>query len=146
MADRDDQFAELYRDHRLAHQRRYYAARKAEYEAAERQGARVSGALLTVASGAGWLAVVELLDAAAVWGAVGAAAAALATALVSFRTLYSFERLAKLYEDAARSLSELERREPVDPAVVVAAEDVMSREQGQWGQLVADLPLAGGEP
>jgi hypothetical protein len=58
--------------------------------------------------------------------------------------LFAFEQLSKLYQDAATAL-ETVGEPPLDgsPAQVHAyvrkVERVFAREQGQWGQLTADL-------
>jgi hypothetical protein len=67
--------------------------------------------------------------------------------------LYAFDRQAKLYDDAARSLHRLARqaddlnesvtdaRPEVVAAHAIAVEDVLRREQGQWGQLASEIEL-----
>jgi hypothetical protein len=143
MADRREEFKRTYRAHRLADQRNWYAARRAEFEQAERQGARLTSALLWLSAGAGALAALDVAWSAAGWGVVGAGLAAFASALIAYRNLFAFDQVAKLYGDAERSLDLLAASSEDDGDLARSAEGVMRREQGQWGQLIADLPLAG---
>jgi hypothetical protein len=143
MADRGEEFTQTYRAHRLADQRNWYAARRTEFAQAERQGARVTSALLWLSAVAGALAALDLVWSATAWGVVGAGLAAGGSAVVAYRNLFAFDQVAKLYADAERSLDLLAASGEDGTALAQSAEGVMRREQGQWGQLVADLPLAG---
>jgi SMODS and SLOG-associating 2TM effector domain 1 len=140
MSERDDAFRELYRDARLDNQTGYYRDARSEYEAATRQGAIAAAGFAALSFVAGLLAVLDALGFRDGWGVVGAGVGALSGAAAGYAGLYAFERLAKLYADAERGLEQIPAS--LDATAVVAAEAVMQREQGQWGQLTADLPLA----
>ena len=89
-----------------------------------------------------------------VWGILAVLLPARSTALSAYNGLYAFERHMKVYQDAANSLhlvhadspeltSELsddEYREALDE-YVQKAEDILRREQGQWGQLPAEVKV-----
>lgn len=144
MTDRDAAFRRLYRTARLEDQAEFYGHRRREYEAATRQGAAAAAGFAALSFLAGLLAVLDVLGFRDGWGVVGAGAGALSGAVAGYVGLHAFERLAKLYADAERSL--LQFPATLAAADVVAAEAVMQREQGQWGQLTADLPLTASPP
>ena len=138
--DRDAAFRELYRKARLENQTGYYREARSEYEAATRQGAIAAAGFAALSFVTGLLAILDAFGFRDGWGVVGAAVGALSGAAAGYAGLYAFERLAKLYADAERGLRQI--ADPIDEQAVLAAEAVMQREQGQWGQLTADLPLA----
>jgi hypothetical protein len=140
MGDRDAAFRKLYKDARLKNQITYYEGARQEYANASRQGALAAVGFAALSFVAGLLAVFDVLGFREGWGVVGAGVGALSSAAAGYVGLYAFERLAKLYADAGRGLREIS--ESLAAADVIAAEAVMQREQGQWGQLTADLPLA----
>jgi hypothetical protein len=140
MTDRDATFRALYRHARLENQMTYYRDARVEFEAATRQGAIAAAGFAALSFVTGLLAVLDVFGFRDGWGVAGAAVGALSGAAAGYAGLYAFERLAKLYADAARSLGQIPAS--LARADVIAAEAVMQREQGQWGQLTADLPLA----
>jgi hypothetical protein len=140
VTDRGDAFRALYRAARLENQTGYYQEACREYEAATKQGAVAATGFAALSFLAGLLAVLDVFGFRDGWGVVGAGVGALSGAAAGYAGLYAFERLAKLYKDAARGLLQIPAA--LDAEAVVAAEAVMQREQGQWGQLTADLPLA----
>jgi hypothetical protein len=140
MTDRDDAFRDLYREARLKRQTEYYGDRRTEYESATTQAASTATGLAALSFLAGVFAVLDVFGFRDGWGVVGAALGALSGAAAGYAGLYAFERLAKLYSDAQRGLQQIPAA--LDDAHVLAAETVMQREQGQWGQLTGDLPLA----
>lgn len=140
MTDRDEQFRELYRTARLTHQKTYYGDTNSEYEAATRQGAFAAAGFAALSFVTGFLAILDVFGFRDGWGVVGAGVGALSGAAAGYAGLYAFERLAKLYLDAERGLGQIPAS--LDGEAIIAAEAVMQREQGQWGQLTADLPLA----
>jgi hypothetical protein len=139
MTDRDAAFRELYRDARLENQTRFYGDARKEYEAATRQGAVTAAGFAGLSFLAGLLALLDIFGFRDGWGVVGAGVGALSSAAAGYAGLYAFERLAKLYADAERGLRQVPAS--LEVADMVVAETVMQREQGQWGQLTADLPL-----
>jgi hypothetical protein len=140
MSERADAFSKLYRKARLDHQSGWYHGKRSGYDAATRQGAFASAGFALLSFVTGFLALLDVAAFRDGWGVVGAAAGALSGAAAGYAGLYAFARLAKLYEDAERGLGRI--TDPLDEQAVLAAEAVMQREQGQWGQLTEDLPLA----
>jgi hypothetical protein len=140
VTDRDAAFRELYRDARLANQTTYYHDACEEYGAATWQGAVAAAGFAALSFVTGLLAILDVFGFRDGWGVAGAGVGALSSAAAGYAGLYAFERLAKLYADAERGLQQIQPS--LDVEAVVAAEAVMQREQGQWGQLTADLPLA----
>ena len=150
MSERAQQVLALYRRHRLDDQLGWYDARRREFVAAARQLASLSALVLALGAGVSVLAGASVAGA-AVWAAFAAVLPAVATTLSAYGALYAYERQAKIYADARRSLLLLSRRMPDLSAkdaelalgsYVDSVEDVLRREQGQWGQLLAELPVA----
>jgi hypothetical protein len=146
---------ELYRRCRVADQLTYYEDRGREFDAAVSQLGILSALVLALGSTAAALAGAAV-GGTPVWAVLAAVFPAIATALAAFGSLYAYEQQAKIYADASRALRRLDRATPdpaaaQDPAAAVkefvtTAEEVLRREQGQWGQLVSDLrpPSDGG--
>jgi SMODS and SLOG-associating 2TM effector domain 1 len=150
VSERAQQALALYRRHRLDDQLGWYEARRREFVAAARQLASLSALVLALGAGVSVLAGTSVAGK-AVWAALAAVLPAVATTLSAYGALYAYERQAKIYADARRSLLLLSRRMPDLSAkdaelalgnYVDSVEDVLRREQGQWGQLLAELPLA----
>jgi hypothetical protein len=150
VSERAQQALALYRRHRLDDQLGWYEARRREFVAAARQLASLSALVLALCAGVSVLAGTSVAGK-AVWAALAAVLPAVATTLSAYGALYAYERQAKIYADARRSLLLLSRRMPDLSAedaelalgnYVDSVEDVLRREQGQWGQLLAELPLA----
>ena len=150
MSDRASQALGLYRSHRLEEQLSWYDGRRREFTAASRQLGSLSALVLALGAGVSVLAGVSEAGK-SVWAVLAAVLPAIATTLAAYGALYAFERQAKIYADARRSLHALGRAAPDLPpdggeaavaAYVDSVEDVLRREQGQWGQLLAELPLA----
>ena len=150
MTERAQQALALYRRHRLDDQLGWYDARRREFVAAARQLASLSALVLALCAGVSVLAATSVTGR-AVWAALAAVLPAIATTLSAFGSLYAYERQAKIYTDARRSLLRLGRTMPdlsggdAEAAIGVfvdTVEDVLRREQGQWGQLLAELPLS----
>jgi hypothetical protein len=68
---------------------------------------------------------------------------AVGTAIAAYVALFGFERLSKLYADAEGALASL-AGSPDSDGLVPAAEEVMRREQGQWGQFANEQPFSAG--
>jgi hypothetical protein len=144
----DAQLLALYRRCRVADQLKYYGERGSEFDAAVSQLGILSAIVLALGSTAAALAGAAV-DGTPVWAVLAAVFPAIATALAAFGSLYAYEQQAKIYADAAKALRRLDRTPPdlaaaQDPAAAVnefitVAEDVLRREQGQWGQLVSEL-------
>ena len=139
MAERDEQAAAAYRAHRLEEQRAWYERRVTEFEKAIRQLGLLTALLLFAATVVGVLSAAGL---GAKWLAVaGAAIPALAAAVAAYGVLQAYDRLHRTYEGTARALGTLiTDPRPVLADQAAAAEDVMRHEQGQWGQLISEVP------
>ena len=149
MSERAQQALALYRRHRLDDQLGWYDARRREFVAASRQLASLSALVLALGAGVSVLAGTSVAGK-AVWATFAAVLPAIATTLSAYGALYAYERQAKIYADARRSLLLLSRGMPdlstndAELALgkyVDSVEDVLRREQGQWGQLLAEVPL-----
>jgi hypothetical protein len=147
MTERQRQFIDMYKRHRIQDQLNYYEARQREFEAAQFQGSWIAGVIMIAASAAafGAFAARPHLP---IWTVLAAALPALSAAVASFQRLYAFERLAKLYADASTALDAAgsvgggrtdKELEASIQAFVAKAERIFQQEQGQWGQLTADL-------
>jgi hypothetical protein len=94
------------------------------------------------------------------WPVLAAVLAAAGTAIAAYRSLYGFQENSRLYRDADNSLAAVLADSPVecencpDAAIrtigdyIPRVEEVFRREQGQWGQLVAQIravTVPGGE-
>jgi hypothetical protein len=156
MTERQRQFIQMYRRHRLEDQLGYYEARQREFDAAQLQASWISGVIMIAASAAAFVSTAR--SSWPLWTVLAAALPALSAAVASFQRLYAFERLAKLYADARTALGTVgplpaaETDEELDASIhtfVAKAERIFQQEQGQWGQLTADLNVEepdSGEP
>jgi hypothetical protein len=138
-AGRDAQVWAVYSECRLEDQRVYYGKRRREYEGAARAAGSVALVLSVLTTLVGLGAGVAGEDGPWEWTVASTLLPALGTALAGYAALYGFERLSKLYGDAERALSELDR----SPQAVGQAEEIMRREQGQWGQFADEAPVGG---
>ena len=148
MREDKEQLIDFYRRHRLQDQLGYYRARRDEFEVAQLQGTWLAGGVMVLASACALLGAAAVGPRPAVWKVLAAALPALSATVLAFLRLYAFERLAKLYGDAADALATVVGRPSgsTDPelegaiqAHVAKVERIFIREQGQWGQLIADL-------
>lgn len=147
MSERARQFVEVYRAARVEDQRDYYHRTAKEFEAAHRQLLLASSLVFGLSGAVGLIAGLDV-PAKLVWAILAAVLPAITTALAAYQGLYAFERIAKLYGDAARNLRLVEAPTLSDSADEPAAvahyvnqvESIFKRERGQWGQLVDDEP------
>ncbi|HEX8067737.1 MAG TPA: DUF4231 domain-containing protein [Thermoleophilaceae bacterium] len=140
---RDAAALAVYRDCRLEDQRRYYGDTRVEYELASEAAGRLALALSLSTAAAGVATAVLGPDGGWVLPLVATIVPALATALAGYAALYGFARLSKLYGDAEAALARLGGA-TADLELVARAEEVMRREQGQWGQFADEPPVAPG--
>src|SRR5258708_38417898 len=106
MNEREKQFFALYEKERFRDQQSFYKKRRAEFEGASTQATWITIGLLVltavVSSGANAPALPSGIKP---WLAIlGVALPALSTALAAYTGLYSFDQLAKMYNDAAKAL------------------------------------------
>jgi hypothetical protein len=143
MSSRQQQFLEVYRQARVEDQRGYYEHSAAKSEAAHRQLLLASAMLFGASGAVALLAGIEV-PGKLVWAIFAAVLPAITTALSAYDGLYAFERVTKLYRDAARNLR---RVQPPGIAVdeqtavmryVSEVERILDKERGQWGQLAAE--------
>jgi SMODS and SLOG-associating 2TM effector domain 1 len=145
MSGRAQQFVDVYRAARVEDQRNYYLRRAKEFEAAQRQLLLVSSLVFGTSGAVGLIAGLEF-PGKLFWAILAAILPAITTALAAYQGLYAFERIAKLYGDAARNLRLVSSPRLSDSADESAAVDayvnqveaIFRRERGQWGQLVAE--------
>jgi hypothetical protein len=157
----DPVFLELYEQHRRKHQLDWYRSRYREFEKANRQAGDISSILLllttmvSLLAGAGFATEAGLEK---LWAVLAVVLPALSTALAAYRGLYAFQEQAKLYRDAALTLQVTRAQAPdfapdgsevqgttLDPeAYVLRVEEVFRLEQGQWGQIAAEIRPAPG--
>lgn len=145
MSRRARQFVDVYRASRVDDQREYYVRRSREFQAAHRQLLLVSSIVFGISGAVGLVAGLDV-PGKLVWAVLAAVLPAITTALAAYEGLYAFERVSKLYGDAARNLRLSEAPElsdsADDPAAVAAyvtqVEAIFKRERGQWGQLTSE--------
>lgn len=148
--DRVLQFRALYRELRIADQRRFYEERQREYQRAHQQAITVRNVFLGLAAGAGLAGqLVSGGGGRALCGVAATVFAALAGAVTAYEALIGFASLDKLYQDAALNLKKAEVDWDVaEPGSDLATdvervEQIFRTENGQWGQLVVQgLPQA----
>jgi hypothetical protein len=149
LIDRQRQFLDFYRRNRVQDQWRYYRGRKDEFDAAQLQASWIAAILMILASGFAFVAASGVGSTPTLWRILAAALPAISAAVAALQRLFAFERLAKLYQDAATAL-ETVGQPPVTgteaelSTYVMRVERILGREQGQWGQLTADLHLPDG--
>ena len=152
MSSRPAEFLALYTEHRVRDQLTWYGQREAEFTSGRRQVGVAAGVVMVLASVAAYLAGTGVGPGRAVWTALGAALPAVSAMLVAYERLYAFDRLSTLYADTAASLDrvgpppEIGRMPEGEAArairtYVAKVERVARKEQGQWGQLTAELDL-----
>jgi hypothetical protein len=142
-AGREAQVWEVYREYRLEDQRVYYGKRRLEYEGAAQAAGSVALFLSVLTIAAGVVSAILGEDGPWTVTVISTLLPALGTALAGYAALYGFERLSKLYGDAERALAALEGPAPPAPDAVAKAEEIMRREQGQWGQFADEAPIGG---
>jgi uncharacterized membrane protein len=149
VTSRERQFVELYRAARVEDQRGYYEQTAGRFAAAHRQLLLISAVLFGISGAIALLAGVDV-PGKLVWAILAAVVPAITTAIAAYQGLFGFERVAKLYHDAARNLRRTQPPIVADTtttqaeiaAYVVEVERIFERERGQWGQLAAEPPAA----
>lgn len=151
MTDRQRQFLALYQRHRLEDQLAYYQLRSSELEAAIEQWNAVAAIVMIAASVAAFGASARLGSTAVPWVILATVLPALAAGIASYQRLVAYERTAKVFRDAAAALTSLRLDVTADESdaelearverYVQRVERVFQREQGQWGQLLAQVQL-----
>lgn len=151
MNDHPQDFLRLYLERRLQDQFAWYRGRRVELETARAQLITLTAVLLVLTAVAAALAAADLGGQRLFWSVLATAFPALSTAFSAYAGLYGFERVAKLYGDAANSLDRILAQAPEPDERVAAAdvdkyvariEDIFRKEQGQWGQLTGETPSA----
>ena len=151
MSSREQQFLEVYRRARVEDQRAYYERSAARAEAAHRQ-LLLTSAVLFGASGAVAVLAGTAVAGKLVWAILAAVLPAITTALSAYDGLYAFERVTKIYGDAAHNLRRIQlprvegTNDQAISAYVVRIEEILAKERGQWGQLAAEAAATPGEP
>jgi hypothetical protein len=149
---REAEFVEVYRQARVENQREYYERSARRFEGAHRQLLLASAIVFGLSAAVSLIAGFDL-PGKLVWAILAAILPAITTALSAYGGLYAFERIAKLYRDAARNLrlvSTPELDETDDEQAVLAkyvsdVEQILGKERGQWGQLALEAPPEEGQ-
>jgi SMODS and SLOG-associating 2TM effector domain 1 len=151
MSERDEEFLRCYQAHRFEDQLRWYEGRISEFNRARGQVNWLSWLVLVATAAAAFAGGADL-EHKALWSTAATVLPAIATMLAAYDGLYSFERIAKLYQDAtdamgvARADSPAVRHVPPEHSVAALTnyvneiEAVFRKEQGQWGQLTKEPP------
>lgn len=153
MSTSQQQFIDLYYTYRHRDQREgFYKVRCDEFQRSYRNVVYGTAALMFLTAASATLASSNALGLQTLWAILSVAFPAISTAVTAVNELYSYNRLASLYEDAANSLFEAEAKKnnadaaPNDPTAVAdyvnTVETILRKEQGQWGQLVSEIKLA----
>jgi hypothetical protein len=154
MTERERQFVELYRRARVADQWNYYEGKAREFEGAHRELLLGSAILFGLSSTVALVSGIEV-PGKIVWAVLAAVLPAVTTAIAAYEGLFAFQRVAKLYRDAARNLrrthppivDDTDTAQAAVDAYVLEVERIFERERGQWGQLGAkpQAPASGGD-
>ena len=143
MSTRDEQFVEVYRQARVDNQRGFYECRVKTFDDAHRQLLLISSVVFGVSATVGLLAGLDI-SGKVVFAVIAAVLPAVTTVLTAYEGLFAFERVAKLYRDAARNLRRIDSPPADDPAAIASyvaeVERVFTNERGQWGQLAVETP------
>jgi len=155
MNNRHEQFLSLYQTCRHKDQAGFYRARCAEFERARRQAIITAGVLMFLTAMVSILTTTDLFLPKWGWATLSVLFPALSTALTAYNSLFGFEQQLKLYQDASRALSRAEAdayglRQAADEAdypnrleaYVKQVEEILRKEQGQWGQLTSEVKPA----
>jgi hypothetical protein len=148
----EEEFLEVYRQARVENQREYYERTARRFEGAHRQLLLTSAIVFGLSAAVSLIAGLDL-PGKLVWAILAAILPAITTALSAYGGLYAFERIAKLYRDAARNLglvSTPELDDTEDEWAVLAkyvadVEQILGKERGQWGQLALEAPPEEGQ-
>lgn len=165
MTEQEKRFLQFYEEHRRGAQSKWYRNRYETYERAHRESVFLTTLVLFLSSAAStasvaWEAPKLWPGVTLHWPVVAAVLAAAGTAIAAYRSLYGFQENSRLYRDADNSLAAVLADSPIEcencPEATVRTaadyiprvEEVFRREQGQWGQLVAQIravTVPGGE-
>jgi SMODS and SLOG-associating 2TM effector domain 1 len=145
VSSRAQQFVEVYRQARIEDQRSFYERRANSFQTAQRQLLLTSAIVFGVSAALGLIAGLDV-PGKLVWAILAAILPAVTTVLSAYEGLYAFERIAKLYRDAARNLRRVETPNLSDAAddcaavaqYVAEVEQIFTNERGQWGQLAVE--------
>jgi hypothetical protein len=156
MNNRHEQFLSLYQTCRHKDQDSFYKSRHAEFERARRQAIITAGVLMFLTAMVSILTTTDLFWPKWVWAVLSVLFPALSTALTAYNSLFAFEQQSKLYQDAIHALRSAETdtyglqqaANEADylkrlEAYVNKVEEILRKEQGQWGQLTAEVKVAG---
>jgi hypothetical protein len=156
MNDGERVFLGFYERYRSGAQSAWYRKSYGTYERAHRQSVTLTSFVLFLSS------AVSILSVAAprvslgngyllAWSVLAAVLAATGTAIAAYRGLYGFQENAGIYRDADHALAAVMADSPdgcqgcaeatvrTPGEYVALVEQVFRREQGQWGQLVAQI-------
>jgi hypothetical protein len=154
MSNHHEKFLDLYKAFRHDDQAKFYRDRHEEFEKARRQAVILTGALMFLTAVVSALMVANLFWPKPVWAILSVVLPALSAALAAYTSILAFERQSKLYQDAHRALRKAEAgvsdlKQAPDEAdykarlesYVKLVEEILRKEQGQWGQLISEIKL-----
>ena len=152
MSSRGQQFVDVYRQARVEEQRAYYASRAKVFQNAYQQLLLTSAVVFGISAAVAFVAGLDV-PGKLVWAILAAIVPAVTTMLAAYGGLYAFERVAKLYRDAARNLRRVDAPDlsaVADERVAIAqyvaeVERIFTNERGQWGQLAVETPPEQGQ-
>lgn len=149
MDEREQQFSKFYQKYRYEDQLKYYDSRVEEYQTAHTQATILTSVLMTLATVVSLFGSADLLSLATAWAVLAVFFPALAAALSTYDSLFAFERVAKLFEDAVSALRHVEvyQSPGASPGAslhdfIDQVENIFTTEQGQWGQLTSQIKVA----
>jgi len=155
--NRHEQFLNLYQTCRHKDQAGFYKARCVEFNRARRQAIITAGVLMFLTAMVSILTTTDLFLPKWGWAALSVFFPALSTALTAYNSLFAFEQQLKIYQDAFRAMHRAEAdayqlRQAADEAdypnrveaYVEQVEEILRKEQSQWGQLTSEIKLVEG--
>jgi hypothetical protein len=146
MSEREKHVWDFYQRYRFNDQLKFYKDRKEEFEKAQTQATNIHSGLMALASIVSVVGTSELFKDSTfstLCAVLAVAFPVLATAFTTYANLYAFERIAKLYGDAADGLQYVDIN--FAPGTSLHAtldgrvEAIFTAEQKQWGQLVSEI-------
>jgi hypothetical protein len=150
---RQRQFLAVYARARAEDQLRWYQGRLDEFTRARAQAVTLTGVLLILTTLASALAAADAGGQRTLWAVLATIFPALSVALAGYVALHGYHRVTKLYGDAVGALRRLDAPEPASgeteaapddiDAYVENVENVLRREQSQWGQLQSEATGGG---
>lgn len=149
MSEREKYVWDFYQKYRFIDQLNFYEGRREEFEKAQTQATNFHSGLMALASIVSVVGTSDLFKDgtfSTICAILAVAFPVLATAFTTYANLYAFERIAKLYGDAAEGLRYIDVNFAPGTSLhatldgyVERVESIFTAEQKQWGQLVSEI-------